>query len=53
MNNMENINPEQLNEWIAVFWSIGWKGLIVFAVIYYKEVVVGFFRMIFSWFEKK
>ena len=34
-----DINPQELEKWTAVLWSIGWKGLIVFSVIYYKEVI--------------
>ena len=37
---MENIDPEQLENWISIFWSIGWRGLLVFCVIYYKELVI-------------
>ena len=37
---MENIDPKQLNEWISIFWSIGWRGLIVFSIIYYRELVI-------------
>ena len=38
------ITPQQLNDWIPTLWSIGWKGLIVFSVIYYKELVIYFFK---------
>ena len=33
------INPQELDKWTATFWSIGLKGLLVFAVIYYRDTV--------------
>lgn len=33
------INPNELEKWIAVLWNIGLKGLLVFAVIYYRDTV--------------
>ena len=34
------ITPEELNKWVEALWNIGWKGLLVFCVIYYKELVI-------------
>ena len=51
------ITPAQLNEWIPVLWSIGWKGLIVFAVIYYREAVIHIIKTILdiigSWLKRR
>lgn len=37
---MNEINPEQLQEWTEFLWSAGWKVLLVFCVLYYKELVI-------------
>ena len=54
---MNDITPEKLNEWIQVFWSIGWKGLLVFSVVYYRDLVTkivgGFFETLYSWTKRK
>ena len=53
----ENITPEKLNEWISVFWSLGSKGLIVFAVVYYRDLITkivgGLFETIYSHLKQK
>ena len=33
------ITPQELEKWTSVLWSIGLKGLLVFAVIYYRDTV--------------
>jgi len=54
---MPELNIEQFKEWIEVFWQIGWRGLIVFAVIYYRDlvskIVGGFFEVIYSHLKRK
>ena len=52
-----DITPEQLNEWTQVIWSAGWKMLLVFTIIYYRDLVtkvIGtFVEIIASWIKQK
>ena len=53
---MENLTPLQFQEWINFFWSIGWKGLIVFSVFYYRDLVtkiIGTFIDVIASYIKK
>ena len=45
-------SPEQIKDIISFLTPYGAGGLILFLLLYFKEVVVGFFNMIFSWFRK-
>lgn len=54
---MNDFSPEQLQEWINLLWAIGWRGLIVFAVIFYKDLVIHFgitaIDVVASWIKRK
>ena len=54
---MENLNPQELEKWIQVFWSVGSKGLLVFVVIVYKDLVIHAGKTIIdvfaSWVKRK
>ena len=51
-----DITPQELEKWTQVIWSIGSKGLLVFVVVYYRDLVtkvVGtFVEVIASWLKK-
>ena len=51
------LTPETLNEWIPVLWSIGWKGLLVFFVIFGRELWIHWGKVvadvIASWIKRK
>ena len=53
---MENINPTQLKEWINIIWSLSLKGLVVFIIVYYRDLVtkvIGtFVDVVASWIKK-
>lgn len=53
---MEELTPENLNEWVQLFWSIGSKGLLVFIIIVYKDLVIHVGKTIIdifaSWIKK-
>ena len=54
---MENLNPQELEKWVQVLWSIGSKGLLVFIIIVYRDSVSYLFKttidIIASWVKKK
>ena len=57
MNNMDNLTPENLNQWVTVLWSAGWKVLLVFVIIIYRDLVIHTGKTIVdvfaSWIKKK
>jgi len=54
---MENISPEQINSWVATIWGLSWKGLLVFAVIYYRDLATHIGKTIIdviaSWLKRR
>lgn len=54
---MNNITPSQLQEWVELFWSIGWRGGLVFAILYYRDLVTHLGKtvadVIASWLKRK
>lgn len=57
VNKMENISPEQINSWVATIWGLSWKGLLVFAVIYYRDLATHIGKTIIdviaSWLKRR
>ena len=54
---MENINPTQLKEWIDVIWELSSKGIFVFVIIYYRDLVIHtgktLIDILASWVKRK
>lgn len=54
---MPEIDVEQFKEWVELLWDIGWRGLIIFAVIYYRELVIhtgkAIVDIVLSWLKRK
>ena len=53
---MENIDIEQIEKWTAIIWSLSWKGLIAFAIIYYRDTISYLIKTLLdivgSWLKK-
>ena len=51
-----DITPAQLKEWIDIIWSLSIKGLVVFIIVYYRDLVtkvIGtFIEIVASWLKK-
>jgi len=35
-----DITPEQLNQWTQVIWNAGWRVLLVFVIVVYRDLVI-------------
>lgn len=50
-------SSEQVKEWTEVFWGLGWRGLIAFAVIFGKEAWIHWLKVLAdvvgSWAKRK